>query len=141
MPLSCGNDTAAAVRRDCVFEPLSNRWLPKRCGTALGLHVKPTLKAIDSEPYRFYRDPRGEREIHEHDWAKIPLEKRHHFAHCVNLLMQGAAGLAFGGMIEEHARDWEHVKHCADTILTAAKGLPGWNKINSFVRVRAGECY
>lgn len=62
------------MRRDCVFEPLSNRWLPKRCGTALGQHVKPTLKAIDSEPYRFYRDPLGEQEIHEHEWAGIPLE-------------------------------------------------------------------
>jgi hypothetical protein len=144
LPMSCGNSTEEATSRECQYHSLSNRWLPRRCDVSLAKQA--VMEAVNHEEFQFWHDPTGESEITDEDWKDIEIGKvvwtteRHHFAHCVYLLAQSAATLEFGVMVEENAKSWNHTKHCIQTILSAGRGLPGWNKINSFVHIGSGSC-
>lgn len=84
-------------------------------------------------------------------WTKLNLgqlawtTEGHHIAHCLSTIVQMAAvgnfGDTEGDMAEEAARDWAHVEYCAQTILTAASGLEGWDQINSFFAVGSSACW
>ena len=144
LPMSCGNSTEEAISRECRYNALSNRWLPRRCDVSLAREA--VMEAFNHEAFQFWHDPAGKSEIADKDWRDIKIgtvvwtTERHHFAHCVYLLAQSAATLDFGVMVEENAKSWNHTKHCIQTILTAGRGLPGWNKINSFVHIGSGSC-
>lgn len=144
LPMSCGNSTEEATSRECQYNALSNRWLPGRCDVSLAREA--VMEAFNHEALQFWHDPAGKSEITDKDWKDIKMgtviwtTERHHFAHCVYLLAQSAATLDFGVMVEENAKSWNHTRHCIQTILSAGRGLPGWNKINSFVHIGSGSC-
>lgn len=144
LPMSCGNSTEEAASRECQYNALSNRWLPSRCD--VGLAREAVMESFNHEAFQFWHDPAGKSEITDNDWRNIRIgtviwtTERHHFAHCVYLLAQSAAALNFGVLVEENAKSWNHTKHCIQTILSAGRGLPGWNKINSFVHIGTGSC-
>lgn len=144
LPMTCGNSTEEATSRECQYNALSNRWLPRRCDVALAREA--VMEAFNHEAFQFWHDPAGTTEITDKDWRDIKMgtvvwtTERHHLAHCVYLLAQSAATLNFGVMVEENAKSWNHTKHCIQKILSAGRGLPGWNQINSFVHIGSGSC-
>lgn len=142
---SCGSSTSTALDRGCDYHPLSHSWLPGQCNISLATEaVNFDSEVLPKE--EFWLDQKGTRPLRSEDWkgletgTSVWTTQSHHVTHCVYLLAQAAAAVTTGGMMEENARKWEHQKLCIETILNAAKHIPGWNDMKGFVQTGSRGC-
>lgn len=126
--LHCGNTTAEARAQGCVFDALTNAWVPELCWDKEGAE-----EYMRTAPWQGYDMPDGKqvltleemsertglhRELHKPYWT----QEREHVLHCALMWQRQHRGYISGESkkLDYHALSYAHTVHCSESLVHMA---------------------
>jgi len=127
----CGTSIVEAKASGCIFDELSDLWLPPQCSRAFEQEY---LTTNHGGPPVYFVKPDGEERISDRSqYAGGPIyysTTRDHLLHCEYNLYRFAESLKTGARVG-HAGDFaSHMKHCARMLGQFANMAPGIDKVD-----------
>ncbi|KAK3360542.1 hypothetical protein B0T25DRAFT_131253 [Lasiosphaeria hispida] len=117
--LHCGNSTAEARARGCVFDPLATLWVPKPC-----YDEETNLAYRTSVDWYGYNDPNGTEMISVDEMSERVSPKfyytttREHAVHCAYMWQKQHLGYLRGGLyLDDYSASFDHTRHCAEMLI------------------------
>lgn len=128
--LHCGNSSAEARAVGCVFDLLTNNWMPKYCSDP---NTDAEYRAWVLDPSRrlgawaFYHDDRAEHQVASEEalselvGSHIYTTTENHLGHCA-FLARRMHRLITGEIVAVAHNTFAHTMHCTSAILEAVGG-------------------
>lgn len=132
MHLNCGNSTTEARARGCVFDVLTNMWVPEPCwdrkGTEEFMRIAPwqgydmqdaeRLLTLEEMSERIGSDPVTPDPMSPPYWTPL----REHVIHCALMWQRQHRGFMSGKskMLDFHSLSYQHTIHCSNSLIHMA---------------------
>ncbi|KUL81628.1 hypothetical protein ZTR_10600 [Talaromyces verruculosus] len=129
--LHCGNSSAEARALGCVFDLLTNNWMPQYCADPYTDNEYRTWVTDDSRQlgsWAFFYDDKAERQVATEEELSDLVGKHvwttteNHLAHCV-FLARRMHRLVTGEIAAVAHNTFAHTMHCTEAILTAIQAV------------------
>ncbi|EEA21605.1 hypothetical protein TMatcc_008971 [Talaromyces marneffei ATCC 18224] len=130
--LHCGNSTAEARAQGCVFDVLTNMWVPEQCwdreGTEEFMRTAPwqgydhqdgkRMLTLDEMSERVGRDRLGPDPTTPPYWTPL----REHVIHCALMWQRQHRGFigGIGKKLDFHSLSYQHTLHCSRSLVHMA---------------------
>ena len=130
--LHCGNSTAEARARDCVFDVLTNMWVPKQCwdreGTDEYMRMAPWQGYDTQEATRRLTLEEMSERVGKDRLAPDPTSPpywtplREHVIHCALMWQRQHRGFMNGESkkLDFHSLNYQHTLHCSRSLMHMA---------------------
>lgn len=128
--LDCGNSTADAKAKGCIYDLMASGWLPPSC-----YQQQLSERYLATDKWKFYTEDGGQGTQLSYEMAKqgqfdaMYVSNGFHIAHCLYGWERYSAARKNNLPIDRQAKALHHATHCSDFILQ----YPNHNSINTSI--------